>query len=100
VLVLKVELERYRRLLDLYQEQPSLLDPQLESWTLSLINHVSFASHEESVFDPLSSASLVFLHHLTKVRGYKAMLRILPHEVCTCFPTCQIDPLPISLCFR
>ncbi|XP_074200185.1 tubulin-specific chaperone D isoform X2 [Camelus bactrianus] len=70
-------LERFRGIMDKYQEQPHLLDPHLE-WMLNLLL--------ELVQDKTSPADLVhlafkFLYIITKVRGYKTFLRLFPHEV-------------------
>ncbi|XP_047614362.1 tubulin-specific chaperone D isoform X2 [Phacochoerus africanus] len=70
-------LERFRVIMDKYQEQPHLLDPHLE-WMLNLL--LGF------VRDKTSPAELVhlafkFLYIITKVRGYKTFLRLFPHEV-------------------
>ncbi|XP_072796049.1 tubulin-specific chaperone D isoform X2 [Vicugna pacos] len=70
-------LERFRVIMDKYQEQPHLLDPHLE-WMLNLLL--------ELVQDKTSPADLVhlafkFLYIITKVRGYKTFLRLFPHEV-------------------
>ncbi|XP_070340005.1 tubulin-specific chaperone D isoform X5 [Equus asinus] len=70
-------LERFRVIMDKYQEQPHLLDPHLE-WMMNLLLDI--------VQDKTSSADLVhlafkFLYIITKVRGYKTFLRLFPHEV-------------------
>ncbi|VDM12368.1 unnamed protein product [Wuchereria bancrofti] len=59
--------ERFRYLLDLYQEQPSLLDPFMEI----MINR----------FDDVSNVAFALLAHTSKVRGYKVFLLLLPHEM-------------------
>ncbi|KAK6106480.1 Catenin-beta-like Arm-motif containing nuclear family protein [Brugia pahangi] len=59
--------ERFRYLLDLYQEQPSLLDPFMEI----MINR----------FDDVSNVAFALLAHISKVRGYKVFLSLLPHEM-------------------
>ncbi|XP_058417962.1 tubulin-specific chaperone D isoform X6 [Diceros bicornis minor] len=70
-------LERFRVIMDKYQEQPHLLDPHLE-WMMDLLLDI--------VQDKTSPGDLVhlafkFLYIITKVRGYKAFLRLFPHEV-------------------
>ncbi|XP_019517416.1 PREDICTED: tubulin-specific chaperone D isoform X1 [Hipposideros armiger] len=70
-------LERFRVIMDKYQEQPHLLDPHLE-WMMNLLLGI--------VQDQTSPAELVhlafkFLYIITKVRGYKTFLRLFPHEV-------------------
>ncbi|KAF0887111.1 TBCD protein, partial [Crocuta crocuta] len=70
-------LERFRVIMDKYQEQPHLLDPHLE-WMMNLLLDI--------VQDKTSPADLIhlafkFLYIITKVRGYKSFLRLFPHEV-------------------
>ncbi|XP_006869675.1 PREDICTED: tubulin-specific chaperone D [Chrysochloris asiatica] len=73
----EVALERFRVIMDKYQEQPHLLDPHLE-WMMSLLL--------DMVQDKTSPPTLVhlafkYLYVITKVRGYKVFLRLFPHEV-------------------
>ncbi|XP_066237763.1 tubulin-specific chaperone D isoform X2 [Saccopteryx leptura] len=70
-------LQRFRVIMDKYQEQPHLLDPHLE-WMMTLLLEI--------VQDGTSPADLVhlafkFLYIITKVRGYKTVLHLFPHEV-------------------
>ncbi|XP_062936877.1 tubulin-specific chaperone D isoform X2 [Cynocephalus volans] len=69
--------QRFRVIMDKYQEQPHLLDPHLE-WMMNLLL--------DMVQDKTSPTALVhlafkFLYIITKVRGYKVFLRLFPHEV-------------------
>ncbi|XP_012511897.1 PREDICTED: tubulin-specific chaperone D [Propithecus coquereli] len=69
--------ERFRVIMDKYQEQPHLLDPHLE-WMMNLLL--------DMVRDKTSPTALMhlafkFLYIITKVRGYKIFLRLFPHEV-------------------
>uniref|UniRef100_A0A914WV96 Tubulin-specific chaperone D n=3 Tax=Plectus sambesii TaxID=2011161 RepID=A0A914WV96_9BILA len=74
--------ERYQKLLDLYQEQPHLLDGVLEELMSKLIAHVRASRKErDGLLGSVGNTAFLFLSHLTKVRGYKVMLRYLPHEV-------------------
>uniref|UniRef100_A0A8C3W5F8 Tubulin-specific chaperone D n=1 Tax=Catagonus wagneri TaxID=51154 RepID=A0A8C3W5F8_9CETA len=70
-------LERFRVIMDKYQEQPHLLDPHLE-WMLNLL--LEFVRNKTSPADLLHLA-FKFLYIITKVRGYKTFLRLFPHEV-------------------
>ncbi|XP_002723088.2 tubulin-specific chaperone D isoform X1 [Oryctolagus cuniculus] len=74
--------ERFRVIMNKYQEQPHLLDPHLE-WMMNLLL--------DMVQDKTSPAALVhlafkFLYIITKVRGYKIFLRLFPHEVANVEP--------------
>ncbi|XP_057570643.1 tubulin-specific chaperone D isoform X2 [Hippopotamus amphibius kiboko] len=70
-------LERFRVIMDRYQEQPHLLDPHLE-WMLNLL--LKFVQDKTSPAD-LIHLAFKFLYIITKVRGYKTFLRLFPHEV-------------------
>ncbi|KAM5305967.1 tubulin-specific chaperone D isoform 2-T2 [Glossophaga mutica] len=75
-------LQRFRAIMDKYQEQPHLLDPHLE-WMMNMLMDV--------VQDKTSPADLVhlafkFLYIITKVRGHKTFLRLFPHEVADVCP--------------
>ncbi|XP_054449170.1 tubulin-specific chaperone D [Pteronotus mesoamericanus] len=75
-------LQRFRAIMDKYQEQPHLLDPHLE-WMMNMLLDI--------VQDKTSPAELVHLafkclYIITKVRGYKTFLRLFPHEVADVHP--------------
>ncbi|GMT00079.1 hypothetical protein PENTCL1PPCAC_22253 [Pristionchus entomophagus] len=73
--------ERYQKLLDLYQEQPSLLDRSIPSLLSTLLSYVDLPKTERTRLDRQSSVAMNFAYHLTKVRGHKVMARQLPHSV-------------------
>ncbi|KAL4676976.1 hypothetical protein H8957_017115, partial [Semnopithecus entellus] len=82
----EVALERFRVIMDKYQEQPHLLDPHLE-WMMNLLLDI--------VQDQTSPVSLVhlafkFLYIITKVRGYKTFLSLFPHEVADVEPVLDL----------
>lgn len=86
------------KILDLYQEQPYLLDPYLERIILPVVSNfrgciehlqsdatltdsqVPQANPLSGVNEHLKSISR-FLYFLTKVRGYKTVVRFFPHEI-------------------
>ncbi|XP_063148743.1 tubulin-specific chaperone D [Candoia aspera] len=70
-------LEKFKVIMDKYQEQPHLLDPHLE-WMLNLL--LDIIQHEASP-PPLIHLAFQFLYIISKVRGYKTFLRLFPHEV-------------------
>ncbi|XP_068082742.1 tubulin-specific chaperone D [Anabrus simplex] len=69
--------ERFLYILSLYQEQPHLLDPHLERMLDSL---VAVVRCPESPME-LKHETFKYLHVIMKVRGYKVVVRHLPHEV-------------------
>ncbi|KAB0368052.1 hypothetical protein FD755_021376, partial [Muntiacus reevesi] len=75
-------LERFRVIMDKYQEQPHLLDPHLE-WMLNLL--LEFVQDKTSPAD-LVHLAFKFLYIISKVRGYKTFLRLFPHEVADVHP--------------
>ncbi len=76
--------EKFVLILDLYQEQPHLLDPKLESLLRPLL---IFARNTGDYTEETNKFAFNLLMHITKVRGYKTMLRYLPHEVTDLEPT-------------
>uniref|UniRef100_A0A2D4KGA0 Tubulin-specific chaperone D C-terminal domain-containing protein n=1 Tax=Micrurus paraensis TaxID=1970185 RepID=A0A2D4KGA0_9SAUR len=70
-------LEKFKVIMDKYQEQPHLLDPHLE-WMLNLL--LDIIQHEASP-PLLIHLAFQFLYIISKVRGYKTFLRLFPHEV-------------------
>ncbi|KIH52113.1 hypothetical protein ANCDUO_17787, partial [Ancylostoma duodenale] len=81
--VLDNDFDRYSRLLDIYQEQPNLLDCIIPSLLKTLESYVTLPSSASSdkCLDKLSITALHYISHLTKVRGYKVIVRLLPHHV-------------------
>jgi hypothetical protein len=84
--------ERFTYILNQYQEQPHLLDPYLDNILDKLIGIVRYG--DSSI--ELKHASFKYLYIVMKVRGYKVVVRHLPHEVrlilcCKVVTWCQID---------
>ncbi|XP_075418553.1 tubulin-specific chaperone D isoform X2 [Tenrec ecaudatus] len=73
----EVTLERFRVIMDKYQEQPHLLDPHLE-WMMNLLLDIV---QDKGSPPPLVHLAFKCLYIITKVRGYKIFLRLFPHEV-------------------
>jgi len=68
--------ERFKYVLDWYQEQPHLLDPHLESLLGVLVEQIRGEASKQ-----LLHATAQLMAHLFKVRGPKVVVRYLPHEV-------------------
>ena len=68
--------ERFKYVLDWYQEQPHLLDPHLESLLGVLVEQIRGETNIQ-----LLHATAQLMAHLFKVRGPKVVVRYLPHEV-------------------
>lgn len=78
--------EKFIAIMDMYQEQPHLLDPHLNSMMDKLLAIVETALKEQELAQSQASSSKLhmsfkFLYQLTKVRGFKVMVRRLPHQV-------------------
>ncbi|KAJ2662380.1 hypothetical protein IW148_002947 [Coemansia sp. RSA 1199] len=79
-----------KKTLDVYQEQPTCLDPYLErivSRLMAVVQEYVYAFHD-SMEEPESLISVTrmdgifdLLYTLCKVRGYKVILRFFPHGV-------------------
>ncbi|CAJ0596016.1 unnamed protein product [Cylicocyclus nassatus] len=81
--VLDNDFDRYARLLDIYQEQPNLLDSVIPSLLRTLESYITLPSsgNSDKTLNKLSVTSLHYISHLTKVRGYKVIVRLLSHHV-------------------
>ena len=73
----EIQKEKYARILDEYQAQPHLIDPYLSSMLEQLLDLILNAENNAD----LTNAAAAFAAHLVKVRGYKVVVRHLPHEV-------------------
>lgn len=69
--------ERFFYVLSQYQEQPHLLDSHLDELLLRLITLIR--SPESSL--ELKHETFKYMYVIIKVRGYKIVVRHLPHEV-------------------
>lgn len=76
-------LERFQYIINLYQEQPHLLDPHLE---LLLSQLLSIVMKKDST-SPVIYVTFKFLYFITKTRGHKVIVRMMPHEVA------DLDPI-------
>ena len=72
--------ERVAHVLDRYQEQPTVLDPQLEAMVVPLLEAVRKVARDGASRELLPHTCKV-MYTLCKVRGYKTIVRFVPHEV-------------------
>ena len=75
--------ERFQKLVELYGDEPQLLEPVLPDLVDSLLVHIRWPANGETgqLLPPLSVAALVRLRVLSAVHGYKFLMRFLPHKV-------------------
>ncbi|XP_038066750.1 tubulin-specific chaperone D-like [Patiria miniata] len=76
-IAVELAVESFTVIVDKYQEQPHLMDPHLEGMLLPLLD----IARNPACEPPLSHLAFKFLYLLTKARGFKTIVRILPHEV-------------------
>lgn len=75
--VIEKAYERYLYILDQYHEQPHLLDAHIDSILYKLCSIVrNLENHED-----LRNLAFKYMYVIIKVRGYKIVVRHLPHEV-------------------
>ncbi|CAD6197740.1 unnamed protein product [Caenorhabditis auriculariae] len=75
-------IDRFSNLLYLYHEQSNLLDSLIPSMLKNLLEYVTLPSSDsKKELDSLSNESLAYIAHLSIVRGYKVIVRLLPHQV-------------------
>lgn len=85
----EMSFQRYRNVLTLYQEQPHLLDPHLDKILNRLIDMV----RSDLPMEPKNEA-FNYLHVVMTVRGYKVIVRHLPHEVSDIEPVLKLLESP------
>ena len=78
--------ERLREILDLYQEQPHLLDPHLPGFLSRLIQAILRLKSNNTEDVPIkykqeAHSAAFCAQQLVKVRGHKVAVRHFPHEV-------------------
>ncbi|KAG0427767.1 hypothetical protein HPB47_025191 [Ixodes persulcatus] len=83
---MEILLQEFKRLFDKYLEQPYLLDGHLEQIVRTLIEPIRSAGCPEAVLQKC----LIFLQVPTSVRGYKAVVHHLPHEISDIEPVLQL----------
>jgi len=81
---MEVTEEKYRTIIDRYQEQPHLLDRHLEVMINLLLDQFRASSSSKDL--PLKHLSLKFLRQLFKVRGPKEVVKRMPHEIADLAP--------------
>ncbi|KAI8577490.1 hypothetical protein K450DRAFT_212781 [Umbelopsis ramanniana AG] len=74
---------RIQQILDVYQEQPHLLDPHLESLIEPVVIRIRANISSSSAMEAQSKCAWLFkyLYYLTKARGYKTIVKFMTHEV-------------------
>ncbi|XP_070581206.1 tubulin-specific chaperone D-like [Ptychodera flava] len=73
----ELAVEQFTEIVSKYQEQPHLMDPHLQGFLDDLL-----AIARNPVAPPaLSHLAFKFMYLITKVTGYKTVVRLLPHEV-------------------
>ena len=75
--LVEARLQRFTTILDYYQEQPHLLDKDLESLLAALFAHLDQFRAPE----PLVHVTFKYMVMIVKLRGPKSMVRHMPHEV-------------------
>ncbi|XP_078610287.1 tubulin-specific chaperone D-like [Branchiostoma floridae x Branchiostoma japonicum] len=83
---MEMALERFTFIVDKYQEQPHLIDPHLESILEQLLKMARDTTHPPKVMH----LAFKFLYLVTKMRGYKVIVRQLPHEVADLEPVLEM----------
>ncbi|XP_019614805.1 PREDICTED: tubulin-specific chaperone D-like [Branchiostoma belcheri] len=83
---MEMALERFTFIVDKYQEQPHLIDPHLESILEQLLKMARDRTHPPAAMH----LAFKFLYLVTKMRGYKVIVRQLPHEVADLEPVLEM----------
>lgn len=70
--------ERFKYIINQYKEQPHLIDPYLDE----ILSEIVYLIRKSTVSLLTKHKAFKYLHLITNVRGYKAVVQHLPHEVC------------------
>lgn len=73
----EIAYEKLKKILNEYIEQPHLLDPYIEQFLAKLIDYVK----NPEISLPVKQEVFRYLFLFVNVRGYKVIIRLLPHEV-------------------
>uniref|UniRef100_UPI00358F20B0 tubulin-specific chaperone D isoform X2 n=1 Tax=Myxine glutinosa TaxID=7769 RepID=UPI00358F20B0 len=91
-------MQRFTEIMNKYQYQPHLLDPHLDSLLELLLPFVRDGEKEPW----LCNLACRFLQLICKVRGYKAFVRLFPHEVVDIVPVLELleqeNPADLERC--
>lgn len=79
--------ETFTMILNRYQEQPHLLDPHLDKMINICLD--TFRSSSSKPMLPLKHLSLKYLRHIFKVRGWKEVVKRMPHEISELVPVLE-----------
>ncbi|XP_063682976.1 tubulin-specific chaperone D-like isoform X2 [Bolinopsis microptera] len=71
------DVQKITEIINFYQEQPHVLDPHLQEW----IDKLLVVGLSDKVSQMAINLAFKYLYLLTKVRGQKYIVRLLPHEV-------------------
>ena len=71
------DVQKMTEIINFYQEQPHVLDPHLQDW----IDKLLAIGLSDKVSQMSINLAFKYLYLLTKVRGQKYIVRLLPHEV-------------------
>ena len=71
------DVQKITEIINFYQEQPHVLDPHLQQW----IDKLLVVGLSDKVSQMSVNLAFKYLYLLTKVRGQKYIVRLLPHEV-------------------
>lgn len=77
----EVQYDKLYAILKQYYEQPHLLDPHLDKILAKFINIIK----DKESSTELRNATFDYMYQIIRVRGYKVVVRHLPHEVRTKF---------------
>lgn len=77
----EVTYEKLKRILNQYIDQPHLLDPYIEQFLNKIIAYIKNFEISLAVKQEVFRYMFLFVN----VRGYKVVVRLLPHEVSTLF---------------
>ena len=91
----EVAYENFLKIIDHYQEQPHVIDAYLEEMIAALLAK----GRKKDNTDLLTNQAFTYIYLITKMRGYKVVIRYFPHEVSDLAPILAMLEVREVMCF-
>lgn len=72
---------RFEKLIHLYSDEPQLLDPIIPEMIKKIIALIEWPLDNKTKLSNITFSALNRLQIISRTRGYKIVIRFLPHEV-------------------
>ena len=90
-----IKFDDFLKIIDHYQEQPHVIDAYLEEMIAALLAK----GRKKDNTDLLTNQAFTYIYLITKMRGYKVVIRYFPHEVSDLAPILAMLEVREIMCF-